>query len=79
MDEELRKAIGKIIRKHRQNKAMSLEKLAEEANLDGTNIGRFERGEKLPNLKSFLQIVIALEMEQNDYLHFVEAILREED
>ena len=32
----------------RQDKMISLEVLAENANLDGNNISRFERGEKLP-------------------------------
>jgi len=48
------------------------------ANLDGNNNSRFERGEKLPHLISFLKLVIALDIKADDYLHIFHGIVNNE-
>ena len=67
-----------MIKQHRQNKKISLALLAHMVNLDGNNISRFERGEKLPHLLSFFKLVLALDSKADDYLHIFQAILDKE-
>jgi len=78
INDELRVQIGIMIKQHRQDKKISLAFLAENANLDGNNISRFERGEKLPHLITFFKLVLALDIQADDYLHIFQAILDKE-
>lgn len=75
MDKELNKQIGYLIKKHRQKKNITLEKLAEMANLDGNNIGRFERGEKCPHLKTFFKLIIVLDIQASEYIPIFKTLL----
>ena len=55
-------SIGKNIRAHRMRKKMRQEDLAELTDLSVTYIGMVERGEKLPALETFINILNALEV-----------------
>ena len=55
-------SIGKNIRKHRQQKRLRQEDLAELTGLSTNYIGMVERGEKIPALETFITILNALEV-----------------
>ncbi len=55
-------SIGKNIRKYRLEKKMSQEKLAELTFLTPNYIGMLERGDKMPSMQTFINIVNALEV-----------------
>jgi transcriptional regulator with XRE-family HTH domain len=59
---ELSKIIGDRIRLIRTDKGLSIEELAEKANVNTTNLGRIERGETIPKLDSIEKIVNALDI-----------------
>lgn len=52
--------IGKNIRKYRLSKKLRQEDLAEKAGLSINYVGALERGEKIPSLETFIDIVNAL-------------------
>lgn len=52
--------IGQNIRKFRKAKKMRQEDLAEKTQLSANYIGMIERGEKIPSMESFIDIVNAL-------------------
>ena len=54
--------IGKNIRRYRTEKKMRQEDLAEKTNLSPNYIGMIERGEKIPSLETFIDILNALEI-----------------
>ena len=49
--------IGKRIREKRLEKSWSQEDLAEKVNLSSIYIGMIERGEKIPKLETFINII----------------------
>ncbi len=51
------RSIGANIRKYRKARKMTQETLAERAGLSVNYIGAIERGEKLPSLETFIEIV----------------------
>lgn len=53
-------SIGRNIRKFRLMKKLRQEDLAESANLSTNYVGALERGEKIPSLETFIDIVNAL-------------------
>ncbi|MCD7825810.1 MAG: helix-turn-helix transcriptional regulator [Clostridiaceae bacterium] len=54
--------IGARIRKAREDKNWRQEDLAEKIGKTATYVGMIERGERLPRLETFLDIIIALEV-----------------
>lgn len=60
MAQDVKLIVGKRIRALRREKGWSQEKLAEEADLDRTYIGRIERGEKNIGLENLVKIAGAL-------------------
>jgi transcriptional regulator with XRE-family HTH domain len=54
------RAFGHNVRRAREAKDLSQEKLAEQANLDRTYISGIERGVRNPSLLSILRIAVAL-------------------
>lgn len=55
-------SIGKNIRKYRIKRKMRQSDLAEKTGLSTNYIGMIERGEKIPALDSFIQIINGLEI-----------------
>ena len=55
-------SIGKNIRRYRQEKKLRQDDLAEKAGLSSNYIGMVERGEKIPSLETFINIINALEV-----------------
>ena len=56
------KTIGKRIRQCRQRKGLTIENLAEKADITPTFMGDVERGNKLPSIHTFIKIVNALDV-----------------
>lgn len=54
------KSIGRNIRKYRRERKMRQEDLAEKAGLSTNYVGAVERGEKLPALETFVEIINTL-------------------
>lgn len=61
-------SIGENIRKRRQQKKLRQEDLAELCNLSTNYIGMIERGEKLPSLETFIDILNVLEVSADEIL-----------
>jgi len=55
-------SIGKYLRKYRREKGLSQEALAEKTNLSSNYIGMLERGQKVPSLETFVELVNALDV-----------------
>lgn len=53
-------SIGKYLRKYRREKGLSQETLAEMTNLSSNYIGMLERGQKVPSLETFIELINAL-------------------
>ena len=53
-------SIGKNIRKFRQQRKLRQEDLAEKTGLSTNYIGALERGEKVPSLETFIEIINTL-------------------
>jgi transcriptional regulator with XRE-family HTH domain len=71
MRERVGLIVGRRIRDLRQAKGWSQEKLAEEADLDRTYIGRIERGEKNIGVENLVRIAQALGSSAADVLRGV--------
>jgi transcriptional regulator with XRE-family HTH domain len=70
---ELRKSLGREIRKARQGRGLSQEKLAGLCDLDRTYIGLLERAEKSPTVDTLLRVALALGEMPSDLLARAEA------
>ena len=51
-------SIGKNIRKYRTAKGLRQEDIAERAGLSTNYVGMIERGEKIPSLETFINIIL---------------------
>ena len=60
--------IGKVIRKIREEKGVTQEKLAFEAGLNRAYIGYIERGERNPSTETLVKIAKALKISPKDLL-----------
>lgn len=66
--EDLRRAIGSRIRARRSAAELSLDALAELADVNATHLGRIERAEKTPSVMLILKLAGALEVAPSDLL-----------
>ena len=55
-------ALGRSVRKHREAKGISQEKLSELADLDRTYISDIERGNRNPGIKNVARLAKALDI-----------------
>jgi len=63
-----RKLLGQGVRKYRKLAGLTMEKLAEKADLNPVYIGQIERGFKVPAIDALLKIAKALEVKVRDLL-----------
>nr|AGF93121.1 protein containing Helix-turn-helix type 3 domain protein [uncultured organism] len=61
---------GKRLRELRKSRDLSQEALSREAGLDRTYVGKIERGEKSPSLKTIQKLAEALEVDKTDLFQF---------
>lgn len=62
MRDRIQHAFGQTLRKHRNLRGFSQEKLAELANLDRTYISQIERGLKSPSMIALIALAKALDV-----------------
>lgn len=63
--------IGKRIRSARESKSWRQEDLAEKIDKSNTYIGMIERGERIPKLETFLEIINVLDVSADEILYDV--------
>jgi transcriptional regulator with XRE-family HTH domain len=63
------KMIGKNVRTIRNSKGLSMEAVANEANIEYRQLGRIERGEGNTTVTSLLKIAEALKVDIGDFFH----------
>lgn len=68
--EEICKQFAIKLKEIRLNKKLSKSKLSELAGLDISYIGKIERCEKFPNIKTIAKLAIALEVPVKDLFDF---------
>ena len=66
------KIIGNRIRMIRNDKGLSIEELAEKADINTTHLGRIERGETVPKLDSIEKIVNALGITFEELFRYIQ-------
>jgi transcriptional regulator with XRE-family HTH domain len=69
-DTEILKYFGEHLKKLRQNKDISQEKLGNLINVPQSTIGRIERGESNPNLCLLVAIANSLEVDLKELISF---------
>lgn len=69
---DISKIIGDRIRIIRNNKGMSIEELADKANVNTTHLGRIERGETIPKIDSIEKLVNALDITFEDLFRHIQ-------
>lgn len=83
LNEELfAKTLGRFLRVRRLEQDQTLEKIASIAHINDKNLGRIERGEKIPKADTLFQIVMALNLTNttfNKILKEYESLKKEDD
>jgi len=77
MGEIFYRQLGQQIRTYRKFAGLTLEQLAEKANLDGHFLGYIERAQAKPSLDSLHRIALALDVEVGRFFHFAKTEQRE--
>lgn len=71
-------AFGQILKKYRNSKGLSQEKLALECNLDRTYISLLERGRRQPTLRTILSLSEHLNISASDMVKATSELMIEE-
>lgn len=66
----IQEKFGKRLRELRGNKGLSQEKLSKQAGFDRTYVGKIERGEKNPTLKTIDKLASSLEIQIKEFFEF---------
>ncbi|MDX8361153.1 MULTISPECIES: helix-turn-helix transcriptional regulator [Bacillaceae] len=74
--ENFGKAVGKYVRLRRFSKELTLEDLAEITDLDDKNLGKIERGEKIPTTFTLYKLHKGLDMSVDRLFEHVTAELK---
>jgi transcriptional regulator with XRE-family HTH domain len=70
-------AFGEVLRRHRKDRGLSQERLAQVTRLDRTFISLLERGLRQPSLTTLLRFAEALGVPASELVRDVEAMLRD--
>ena len=62
-----KKLTGEIIKKHRKNKKLTQEQLAEIIGISEKHVGQIERGAFQPNIVNFFKIIQTLEIDLKEF------------
>lgn len=73
---DLQQTMGIVIRRARQERSLTLKRLAEQAGLSVVYLGEIERGKKYPSAPVLERLAAALSLELSDVLEFVADELR---
>ncbi len=75
---DLQEIIGRVIRRERQIRNMTIKELGEKAGLSEIYVGEIERGQKYPSAKVLESLTEALELDIADLLELVAEEIRNE-
>ncbi|SRR2546426_11262519 len=75
---DLQEIIGRVIRRERQIRNMTIKELGEKAGLSEIYVGEIERGQKYPSAKVLEGLAEALELDIADLLELVAEEIRNE-
>jgi transcriptional regulator with XRE-family HTH domain len=75
---DLQEIIGKVIRRERQDRHLTIKELGDKAGLSEIYVGEIERGQKYPSAKVLESIAQALELDMADLLELMAEEIRYE-
>lgn len=75
---DLQEIMGRVIRRERQNRRLTIKELGEKAGLSEIYVGEIERGQKYPSSRVLESIARALDMDIADLLELVAEEIRYE-
>lgn len=75
---DLQEIMGRVIRRERQDRRLTIKELGEKAGLSEIYVGEIERGQKYPSSRVLESIAQALEMDIADLLELVAGEIRYE-
>ncbi|HZS78359.1 MAG TPA: helix-turn-helix transcriptional regulator [Ktedonobacteraceae bacterium] len=75
---DLQEILGRVIRRERQDRQMTIKELGEKAGLSEIYVGEIERGQKYPSSKVLESIAQALELDVADLLELIAEEIRSE-
>lgn len=73
---DLQEIMGRVIRRERQERRLTIKELGEKAGLSEIYVGEIERGQKYPSSRVLESIAAALEMDIADLLELVAEEIR---
>src|SRR5579875_3732042 len=74
---DLQETLGKVIRRERQQRRLTMRELGERAGLSEIYVGEIERGQKYPSARVLESVAAALDLEVAELLELVATELRE--
>ncbi len=75
---DLQEIIGRVIRRERQERHLTIKELGDKAGLSEIYVGEIERGQKYPSAKVLESLAGALELDVADLLEFMAEEIRGE-
>jgi transcriptional regulator with XRE-family HTH domain len=75
---DLQEIMGRVIRRERQERRLTLKEIADKANLSVVYVGEIERGQKYPSATVLEKLAEALELSVADLLELVAEEIRAE-
>ncbi len=75
---DLQEIIGRVIRRERQNRQMTIKELGDKAGLSEIYVGEIERGQKYPSAKVLESLAHALDLDTADLLELMAEEIRAE-
>src|SRR5579883_1820845 len=73
---DLQEIIGRVIRRERQDRHMTIKELGDKAGLSEIYVGEIERGQKYPSAKVLESIARALDLDLADFFDLVAEEIR---
>ncbi len=75
---DLQEVIGRVIRRERQDRRLTIKDLGDKAGLSEIYVGEIERGQKYPSSKVLEAIARALELDMAEFLELMAEEIRNE-
>jgi len=75
---DLQEIMGRVIRRERQDRQLTIKELGEKAGLSEIYVGEIERGQKYPSSKVLESISVALDLDIADLLELMAEEIRNE-
>jgi transcriptional regulator with XRE-family HTH domain len=73
---DLQEIIGRVIRRERQDRQLTIKELGDKAGLSEIYVGEIERGQKYPSSKVLENLARALDLDMADLLEFMAEEIR---